>query len=164
MGNRGQAGLTLIEIAIAGAVLGIAVIGSFSLVTAVQSHNQSFSDSRNATKACQEVMELVLVDSHNYSNLATWANKWNTLGTVVHDGGFFTPRLHPIDPQGRYELGRVQIRDISDTVTLPNHSPAPPAGPYLYEVTVTVQGKDRTGAPVTLRPLSVSLVSRRSAK
>lgn len=164
MGNRGRAGLTLVEIAVASVVFSIAVIGSFSLITAVQSHNQSFEDSRLATKACQEVMELVLLDSHNYANLASWADKWNHLGTVVQDGGFFTPRLHPIDPMGNFELGRVQVRDISGTVVLPNHSPTPPAGPYLYEVTVTVQGKDRSGAPVTLRPLSVSLVSRRSAK
>ena len=164
MGSRGRAGLTLVEIAIAGAVLSIAVIGSFGLITAVQSHNQSYSDSRLATKACQEVMELVLLDIKNFANPADWMDKWNHLDDVYHDGRFFTPRLHEPDADRLYQLGKVEIRDISAGVTLPNHAPTPPPGPYLYEVSVRVEGKDRRGNQVTLRPLSVTLISRRSAK
>lgn len=161
--DRGEAGLTLLEILISSVVLVIAILGSFSLIVSVQTHNQSFSDSRLATKACQEVMEMVLADSHATPNLATWVNKWNTIGTQ-NDGGFFVPRLHVADSAGNYELGRVRITDISSTVTIPNHSTSPPAGPYLYEIAVSVNGKARNGSQVTLKPLSVLFVSRRSAK
>jgi type II secretory pathway pseudopilin PulG len=58
--RRGRGGFSLIDLMVAMVILAVALVGVIGLILAVQTHNQSFSDSRLAYKASQEVMEQLL--------------------------------------------------------------------------------------------------------
>ncbi len=131
LGCRRRGGFTLIEIVVALMILAIALVGLVSLILAVQTHNQSFSDARMSHKACQEVMELLL--GMQYSSMR-----------AQNGVRFIVPVLHPTR-----QIGRVTLRDVSP--------PADPTTITEIEVSVNTQG-------VGLKPLNVSIVSRRTSK
>lgn len=149
-GRARRAGFTLVDVVIALAVLAIGVLGVISLLLALKARNESFSTARQATRACQEVMELALAESQ-VMPLASWAAKW--------DAQTFQPRkVFVLDKDTRDArgiarsdadtyVGRVSVRDVSD--------PALPG--TLYEIAVAV---DTTG--LTPAPIKTSLVTRRS--
>jgi len=75
-------------------VLGVAIVGTLSLLLAVQSHNQSADDSRTAHKACQEVMEQLL------------SMPWDAM--MIQDGiQFQAINIHPTELLGSVEINNI---------------------------------------------------------
>ncbi|HEX7899734.1 MAG TPA: hypothetical protein VF950_18340 [Planctomycetota bacterium] len=136
---------------IALAVIAIAILGVMSLLIALQARNESFNTSRQAVRACQEVLEVAITESA-VMPMDEWAGKW--------DGVPFEPRKVFVLEKGRRDgndpvgdatkkfVGRVTVKDVSE--------PEFPPG-SLYEIAVAV---DTTG--LTPSPIKTSLVTRRS--
>ena len=140
-------GFTILELMIALAVLAIGLLGGFSTVLAIRSHNQGTADLRYAYRACQQMMDLVLTRKGPVSGAAAntpeeWAANWdNKKWDAVKDDGKF---LMPSD----WRYGTVRIEPV------PNPDPAEPALPFMYRVTVSLRGQS-----ATLRPVNVELVT-----
>lgn len=154
--RKGRAGgFTLVDVVLALAVLSVGVLGVVSLLLMLKTRNEAHSTSRHATRACQEVMELVLAEMRaNRANLtAGWLHAWNgqefqPRKVVVLDKDRPDPTSYPA-ALGRdtTNCGRIDIRDVSD--------PAHPQS--LYEISISI---DTTG--LTTPPVKSRLVTRRS--
>lgn len=147
---RRAGGFTLVDVMIALAVLAVAILGVVSLMLALKARNESYSTSRHAVRACQEVLELALAESQVYP-LPQWAARWN--GQVfqprkvfVLDKGARDTRLIG-ENDARTYVGRISVADVSS-----EEHPG-----TLYEIAVAV---DTTG--LTPSPIKTSLVTRRS--
>ena len=140
-------GFTLLELMIALAVLATGILGGFSTVLMIRRHNQSTADLRHAYRACQQMMDLVLTRNGPLSTDGAgtpdqWASNWNgKRWEAVKDGG---SHLMPAD----WRYGSVQVEAV------PNPDPAEPPLPFMYKVTVSLQGQSRT-----LQPMNVELVT-----
>jgi hypothetical protein len=131
-------------------VLAVAVLGVISLLLVLRSRNESSASARHATRACQEMMELVLGQSH-VKTMPQLAAFWN-VQTFKPKKVFLAEKdVYNPTPAGEDigACGRVNIRDISDA----EHPGS------LWEIAVWV---DTTG--LTTSPIKTSLVTRRSAK
>ena len=146
------AGFSLIDVMLALSVLAVAILGIVSLLLALRTRNESSSHARLATRACQEVMELALSQSH-VMPLPQWAAFWNVQRfqprkVFVLDKGFRDGRGIGVEDLRTY-AGRVSVRDVSDA----EHPET------LWEIAVWV---DTTG--LTPSPIKTRLVTRRSSR
>jgi Tfp pilus assembly protein PilV len=146
------AGFSLIDVMMALSVLAVAILGVVSLLLALRARNESSSQARLATRACQEVMELALSQSH-VMPLPQWAAYWNVQRfqprkLFVLDKGLRDGRAIAAEDLRTY-AGRIAVRDVSD-VEHPG---------TLWEIAVWV---DTTG--LTASPIKARLVTRRSSR
>lgn len=149
---RRTAGFSLVDVMFALAVLAVGLLGVMSLLLALRARNESSSQARLATRACQEVMELALSQSY-VRPLPQWAAFWNVQRfqprkLLVLDKERLDPRNIAQDDLRTY-VGGVSVRDVSEA-THPG---------TLYEIAVWV---DTTG--LTPKPIQARLVTRRSSR
>ena len=162
-GRKSARGVTLVETLIAMSVLVIAIIGMITMSLKVKSFNEDQNDKRDALKACQEIMELIL--NVETTNAVDWQTDWTRR--------FYVTPMAEAEKTGTHKTQHLllvsTIRDVSTSVevhsapgTPPVTTPAP-AG-KLFEVTVRIQqaGGNPANPQYTNNAMDVSLISRRS--
>lgn len=155
-GRGSKAGTSLLEIIIAFMVLALAIVGTMSLVLAMNVTNTARSQTNVAVKWCEARMEDL--------QLMPWATMVAQNGqTAWVEGVDWTPppAAPPasIGQSGRFDIVNVNPANIDDAD--PNNDTTGAGANTMVRITVTV---DTTTTKTTQKPVKVSLVSWRANK
>jgi hypothetical protein len=144
------AGMTLTEVMLSLGILAITMTGIMGLIVSVSRHNQSFSDSRHAYKACQEVMAVVINSFEQERKKSpplwtAWRTDWNLEQNVDIRTKYRGGLLHKDSYIFR---DFVAVRDIGVTLT-----PPAPAN-SLLEIEVMIREGNNSLVPPSTTPVA----------
>ena len=152
--------MTLTEVMLSLGILAITMTGIMGLIVSVSRHNQSFSDSRYAYKACQEIMAVVINDfeqerKKSPPNWTKWTGDWNKEKNVdirtKYRAALLPDPSNPASPTNRHHKDShifrdtVVVRDIGFTLIGSANS--------LLEIEVTIREGNNPDVPSPTTPV-----------